>query len=148
MRRHSARGLVAKRRSAQVTDNRHPFPVAPDLPGRAFSAASKPNEARLADLACVAADEGWLRMAAIMDPHARKIIGRVAQGSGRVAGGTAAEGGACVTIPGPGWRATGPTPPATKAKRDLFSYVEGSYNHQRPHSALSHRTPNQAENMA
>ncbi len=32
-----------------------------------------------------------------------------------------------------------------EAKRGLFSYVEGSYNRQRLHSALDHRTPDQAE---
>jgi transposase InsO family protein len=35
-----------------------------------------------------------------------------------------------------------------KAKRDLFAYVEGFYNHQRLHSALDYRTPNQAEQQA
>ncbi len=35
-----------------------------------------------------------------------------------------------------------------EAKRDLFSYVEGSYNRQRLHSALDHRTPDQAEQQA
>jgi putative transposase len=34
------------------------------------------------------------------------------------------------------------------AKRDLFSYVEGFYNHQRLHSALDYRTPDQAERQA
>jgi transposase InsO family protein len=35
-----------------------------------------------------------------------------------------------------------------EAKRDLFSYVEGFYNHQRLHSALDYRTPDQAERQA
>ncbi len=35
-----------------------------------------------------------------------------------------------------------------EAKRGLFSYVEGSYNRQRLHSALDHRTPDQAEQQA
>ena len=35
-----------------------------------------------------------------------------------------------------------------EAKRDLFSYVEGFYNRQRPHSALDYRTPDQAEQQA
>ena len=35
-----------------------------------------------------------------------------------------------------------------EAKRGLFSYVEGFYNRQRPHSALDYRTPDQAERQA
>ena len=35
-----------------------------------------------------------------------------------------------------------------KAKRDLFSYVEGFCSHQCLHSALDGRTPNQAERQA
>ena len=35
-----------------------------------------------------------------------------------------------------------------EARRDLFSYVEGFYNRQRPHSALDYRTPDQAEQQA
>ena len=35
-----------------------------------------------------------------------------------------------------------------EARRDLFSYVEGFHNHQRLHSALDYRTPNQAERQA
>ena len=35
-----------------------------------------------------------------------------------------------------------------EAKRDLFSDVEGFYNHQRLHSALDYCTPGQAERQA
>jgi len=36
----------------------------------------------------------------------------------------------------------------TKAKRDLFSYIEGYYNRQRLHSAIGYITPEQAERKA
>ena len=32
-----------------------------------------------------------------------------------------------------------------EARRDLFGYIEGSYNWQRIHSALAYLTPEQAE---
>ncbi|SFF29510.1 Integrase core domain-containing protein [Methylobacterium sp. 13MFTsu3.1M2] len=32
-----------------------------------------------------------------------------------------------------------------EARRDLFAYIEGYYNRQRIHSALSYLTPEQAE---
>src|SRR3978361_1811219 len=75
MPRHGVRGRVPKRRSVQTTDSRHPFPVAPNLLDRKFSATSKPNEVWLADLTYIATGEGWLYMAAVMDLHTRKIIG-------------------------------------------------------------------------
>ena len=34
------------------------------------------------------------------------------------------------------------------ARRDLFAYVEGWYNHQRLHSGLGYRTPAEAERRA
>ena len=35
-----------------------------------------------------------------------------------------------------------------EARRDLFAYIEGYYNRQRIHSALSYITPEQAERNA
>lgn len=75
MRRHGIRGLVAQRRRVQTTDSRHPFPVAPNLLDRQFSATSRPNQVWLADLTYIATGEGWLYVAAIMDLHTRKIVG-------------------------------------------------------------------------
>ena len=72
MRRHGVRGLVAPRRRVQTTDSCHPFPVAPNLLERRFSATSRPNQVWLADLTYIATGEGWLYMAAIMDLHTRK----------------------------------------------------------------------------
>ncbi len=69
------RGLVAQRRRVQTTDSRHPFPIAPNLLDRNFSATTKPNAVWLADLTDIATSEGWLYRAAIMDLHTRKIVG-------------------------------------------------------------------------
>ncbi len=74
MRRHGVRGLIARRQRVQTTDSRHPFPVAPNLLDRQFT-ARKPNQVWLADLTYIATGEGWLYVAAIMDLHTRKIIG-------------------------------------------------------------------------
>ena len=75
MRRHGVRGFIAKRRSVQMTDSRHPCPIAFNLLGHNFSTISKPNEVWLTDLTYIATGEGWLYMAAIMDLHTRKIVG-------------------------------------------------------------------------
>ncbi len=75
MRHHGIRGLVAPRRRVHTTDSRHPFPIAPNLLERTFSATTKPNAVWLADLTYIATNKGWLYMAAIMDLHTRKIVG-------------------------------------------------------------------------
>lgn len=72
MHQHGVRGLAARRRQAQTTDSRHPFPVAPNLLDRQFSATTKPNQIWLADLTYIVTGEGWLYVAAIMDLHTRK----------------------------------------------------------------------------
>jgi putative transposase len=104
MRRHGIRGLVAPRRRVQTTDSRHPFPIAPNLLDRNFSATTKPNAVWLADLTYIATSEGG-----------------AAKGSACAARGMAAEVGftwppswtgtrarswvgACVTILGLNWR--------------------------------------------
>ena len=74
MRRRGVRGLVARRRQVQTTDSSPPFPVAPNLLDRQFT-ATKPNQVWLADLTYIATGEGWLYVAAIMDLHTRKIVG-------------------------------------------------------------------------
>ena len=74
MRCHGVRGLVARRRQVQTTDSSHPFPVAPNLLDRQFT-ATKPNQVWLADLTYIATGEGWLYVAAIVDLHTRKIVG-------------------------------------------------------------------------
>ena len=75
MRCHGVRGLAAQRQRVQTTDSRHAFPVAPNLLDRQFPTTSRPNQVRLADLACTVTGEGWLYMAAIMDLHTRKSVG-------------------------------------------------------------------------
>ena len=55
--------------------SRPPFPVAPNLLDRQFSATAKPNQVWLADLTYIATGEGWLYVAAIMGLRTRKIVG-------------------------------------------------------------------------
>ena len=74
MRRHGVRGLIARPRRVRTTDSRHPFPVAPNLLDRKFT-ADAPNRVWLADLTFIPTGEGWLYLAAVMDLHTRKIVG-------------------------------------------------------------------------
>jgi len=63
-------GIQAYRRRAfcKTTDSNHAFPPASNLLARQFSSASAPNQIWLADMTYIATGEGWLYLAAIMDP--------------------------------------------------------------------------------
>lgn len=69
-------GLVARRRCrfCRTTDSSHPFPVAPNLLGRQFTAAA-PDRVWLADLSYIATDEGWLYVAVVLDLYKRRVVG-------------------------------------------------------------------------
>jgi len=74
MRCHGVRALVARPRRVNTTDSRHPFPIAPNLLQRQFTATA-PNRIWLADITYLPTGEGWLYLAAVMDLHTRKIVG-------------------------------------------------------------------------
>lgn len=69
-------GLAARRRRrfSRTTDSSHPFPVAPNLLGRQFTAAA-PDRVWLADLSYIATDEGWLYVAVVLDLYTRRVVG-------------------------------------------------------------------------
>ena len=74
MRRHGIRAPAGRRFRPCTTGSRHDPPIAPNLPRQAFP-ASGPDMAWPADVACLPTREGWLRLAAILDPAARKVAG-------------------------------------------------------------------------
>jgi transposase InsO family protein len=75
MRRQGIRALAGRRFRPCTTDSRHDRPVAPDLLKQLFSAAL-PNTVWLADITDLPTGEGWLHLAAILDPATRKSVGR------------------------------------------------------------------------
>ncbi|WP_244481002.1 IS3 family transposase, partial [Methylobacterium sp. Leaf102] len=75
MRRQGIRALAGRRFRPCTTDSRHDLPVAPDLLKQLFSAAL-PNTVWLADITDLPTGEGWLHLAAILDPATRKSVGR------------------------------------------------------------------------
>jgi transposase InsO family protein len=72
-----AHGLCAarrRRRKPRTTDSQHPYPVAPNLLGRDFT-ASAPNRKWVADITAIATRAGWLYFAGIVDLYSRRVIG-------------------------------------------------------------------------
>jgi len=69
-------GLSArrKRRFRRTTDGTHAHPVAPNLPGRDFTASS-PGRVRLADPTYIRTAEGWLYLAVVLDLFSRRVVG-------------------------------------------------------------------------
>ena len=70
------RGLQAKqtKRFKATTKRNKAHPVAPNLLQRDFE-ADRPDQKWLADITYIATQEGWLYLAAILDLHARRIVG-------------------------------------------------------------------------
>jgi putative transposase len=72
-----AQGLCAarrRRRKPRTTDSQHPFPVAPNLLARNFTAEA-PNRTWVADITAVETRQGWLYFAGIVDVYSRRAIG-------------------------------------------------------------------------
>jgi putative transposase len=72
-----AQGLCARRvrrRKPRTTDSQHPYPVAPNLLGRDFTATA-PNRKWVADITAIGTKAGWLYFAGIVDVYSRRAIG-------------------------------------------------------------------------
>ena len=70
------RGLAARRRRRYrvTTDSRHPFPVAPNVLARQFTAPA-PDAVWVTDITYIPTGEGWLYLAVILDLCSRGIVG-------------------------------------------------------------------------
>jgi transposase InsO family protein len=62
------------RRRTRTTDSNHTRPVAPNLLQPDFSAEA-PNQKWLGDILGLWTSEGWLYIAALLDPFSRRIVG-------------------------------------------------------------------------
>jgi transposase InsO family protein len=69
-------GLTArrKRRFRRTTDNRHAFPVAPNLLARNFTAEA-PDRVWLADRTYIWTAERWLYLVVVLDLCTRRVVG-------------------------------------------------------------------------
>ena len=63
-----------KRRNARKTDSTHPFPLAPNILQRDFT-ANAPNQKWMTDMTFIATSEGWLYLAGVIDAYSRKLVG-------------------------------------------------------------------------
>ncbi len=63
-----------KRHTARKTDSDHSFPVAPNILKRDFT-AEVPNQKWMTDMTFIAASEGWLYLAGVLDAYLRKLVG-------------------------------------------------------------------------
>ncbi len=63
-----------RRRFRTTTDSNHPFPIAPNLLARDFTAAA-PDEVWVTDITAIWTARGWLYLAAILDLFSRRVVG-------------------------------------------------------------------------
>jgi putative transposase len=72
-----AQGLCARRvrrRKPRTTDSQHPYPIAPNLLQRDFTATA-PNRKWVADITAIETQAGWLYLSGIVDTYSRRAIG-------------------------------------------------------------------------
>jgi transposase InsO family protein len=69
-------GIRAARRQKRknTTNSDHPYPVAPNLLNREFT-AERPNQKWLGDITYIWTAEGWLYLAVVLDLFSRRIVG-------------------------------------------------------------------------
>lgn len=63
-----------RRKYKVTTDSSHAFPLAKNVLNREFE-QDMPNRVWLADITYIWTMEGWLYLAAVLDAHARRIVG-------------------------------------------------------------------------
>lgn len=63
-----------KKRYVVTTDSKHDLPIAANLLERNFQ-PEKPNAVWTSDITYIPTDEGWLYLAAVIDLHARQVVG-------------------------------------------------------------------------
>lgn len=71
--RHGLRART-KRKFVVTTDSKHNLPVAADLVQRRFTPEA-PNQLWSGDITYIAADEGWLYLADVIDLFSRQVVG-------------------------------------------------------------------------
>jgi putative transposase len=72
-----AQGLCARRvrrRKPRTTDSQHPYPIAPNLLERDFTATA-PNRKWVADITAIETQAGWLYLSGSVDTYSRRAIG-------------------------------------------------------------------------
>jgi putative transposase len=62
-----------RRRFRKTTDSNHPFPIAPDVLERDFTAIA-PNQAWVTDITYLWTSEGWLYLAVMLDLFSRRVV--------------------------------------------------------------------------
>lgn len=69
-------GIAARRKQRWVatTDSKHSLPIAPNLLGRNFQAAS-PNQVWTTDITYIATNEGWQYLVVFLDLFNRQVVG-------------------------------------------------------------------------
>jgi len=73
MQRHGIRAK-SKRRYKVTTDSDHNLPISPNLLEREFT-ATQPDKVWAGNITDIATEEGWLFLAAVIDPFSRQVVG-------------------------------------------------------------------------
>jgi transposase InsO family protein len=74
MQQHGIRARGKRRFCVTTTDSRHNLPIAPNRLNRNFAPAA-PNQAWAGDITYIAAEEGWLFLAVVIDLFSRRVVG-------------------------------------------------------------------------
>ena len=73
MKKHGLQGRQKRKFVPRTTDSAHDRPIAPNVLGRQFTAQT-PNRKWATDITYIPTDEGWLYLAAVIDPPASVVL--------------------------------------------------------------------------